>query len=544
MEFIADLQMIPMLRGGRLPVESLSAVEKHLLGLVDGRRSVQELGFECGFDGQMAGRMVGKLLMAGILEESRLSKSSADSIEIVDEPPVRTSEVESEKHKRGDETSQSVTEDAVVDLHGKLDGLNHYELLQVTPVASRTEIRRAYFSLSKKFHPDTRYLHSSAELKNKLSRIFDKLTAAYETLSSKSKRSAYDASISDTIEMWKLEHAVKQSAETSAQQSEKNIKQASVRPDRDDSQAREPRAEVQRTSGGDRIQPQKPSSSSYRRMPVQDDVSVGVGARVSRIPVTRSSYTSELSTPSSMPPGDSREYKGEVASGNDTTGVVRQSRPSISAQGSLSPEEREARRQQWKQDRLKKAMRHGSISPDARRMTASEQAASEVQLIDKARMAMEQHEFEMAIECIQEVLLRDGENRLASQLLRKAQSGKIKSDINELIRKGRFEQSRGNSSAALELYETAYKLDISDMEAKFHIAAILLEMRRDLRRAIKLCQEVIGSGGRKSQYFTTLADLYDLAGDRARAVEAMQYAVNLAPEDRELKKRLRVMTRK
>ena len=551
MEFVADLQMIPALRGGRLPLETLNAVEKHLLGLVDGNRTVAELGVECGFGAEVAGKMVGKLLLAGILIESTATPQVKPSEPAPGQSDKAKVVVEATSDVAGnDETAQGVTEDAIVKLYAKLENSNYYELLNVTPVAERSEIRAAYFSLSKKFHPDSVFRHGSAELKQQLSRIFDKLTTAYETLSGKSKRQAYDQSIASEIDLWKLEHSLGQSVKSSSVSSDGMTAKADRATDASQI-AKSGESNKSTTSRMRSIQPTKPSTTSYRRTPVQDDVSVGMGARVSRIPVTRTSYTSELQ-PSSSAPAQSAprsSYSGGMSHSNRNdsppTGSVRAS--NIPVTDSMSPEEREARRRQWKQERLKKAMQSGNstAAPAAHRQGVSTtMTESEVQLIEHARIAIEHHEFDLAIQNIQEVLKRDGENTTASKLLRQAQSGKVKADINDLIRRGRFEQSSGNYQAALELYERAYTFDIRNLEAKYHIASVLLEMQKDLRRAIQLCHEVVGMGGRKPQYFVTLADLYELIRDRARAIESLQRAVSIAPEDRELKKRLKSMTRK
>ncbi|MBN2718741.1 MAG: DnaJ domain-containing protein [Deltaproteobacteria bacterium] len=541
MDFTADLHMIPVLRGGRLPIESLNAVEKHLLGLVNGRRTVQELGRECGFDAELAGRMVGKFLMAGILEVTANAAATADST-----PPGNVSVSPIQNKPRNDETSSAVTEDIIIDFYSRLDNSNYYELLGVSPIADRAEIRAAYFSLSKKFHPDTRFLHGSNELKQKLNRIFDRLTIAYETLSGKSRRHAYDASIASDIELWQLENSLKQSVNPSGRP-QAGASDSERPPASAASSAATSGISNTQANGPNSIQPQKPSATSYRRTPVQDDVSIGARPRVSRIPVTRSSYTTESPSSTSTQPATQRPSGSRTAeAGMEYQNVSGPSsfRPSYieTAAESLSPEEREARRQQWKKERLKKAIRTGGF--ESKQHVGNTLTETEVQLIEHARIAIEQQEFEMAIQCVQEVLRRDGENTLASELLRQAQSGKIKSDINEIIRKGRFEQSSGNYDTALELYETAFKLDTRHLEAKYHVAAILLEMRRETRRAIQLCKEIISMGGRKPQYYTTLADLYELCGDHGRAMEYLHKAVERAPEDRELKKRLRSMTRK
>jgi DnaJ-class molecular chaperone len=60
-----------------------------------------------------------------------------------------------------------------------------YSELNLESTASHEEIKQAYFKLAKQFHPD---INPSAEAKEKFGRI----NQAYETLSDKEKRRAYD----------------------------------------------------------------------------------------------------------------------------------------------------------------------------------------------------------------------------------------------------------------------------------------------------------------------------------------------------------------
>ena len=60
-----------------------------------------------------------------------------------------------------------------------------YKELGVSRGASQSEIKKAYFQLAKKYHPD---VNKSPEAEAK----FTKISTAYETLSDEQKRSIYD----------------------------------------------------------------------------------------------------------------------------------------------------------------------------------------------------------------------------------------------------------------------------------------------------------------------------------------------------------------
>jgi curved DNA-binding protein CbpA len=74
----------------------------------------------------------------------------------------------------------------------RADKLNHYELLGVAMDADRAEIRKAYFTLSKVFHPDAYYGKQLGSFKAKMEVIFRKITDAYEAVGRPKKREAYD----------------------------------------------------------------------------------------------------------------------------------------------------------------------------------------------------------------------------------------------------------------------------------------------------------------------------------------------------------------
>ncbi|KAF8356723.1 dnj-18 [Pristionchus pacificus] len=65
--------------------------------------------------------------------------------------------------------------------------INHYEILGVKPTATLKEIKTAYYSLSKKHHPDT-----NPDRKDEAAKMFTQVAESYEILSSEDKRKAYD----------------------------------------------------------------------------------------------------------------------------------------------------------------------------------------------------------------------------------------------------------------------------------------------------------------------------------------------------------------
>ena len=65
---------------------------------------------------------------------------------------------------------------------------NYFDLLGVNTTANSGEIKRAYFALSKRFHPDRYFRKNTGEYGERLHAIFKRVCEAYETLSDPARR--------------------------------------------------------------------------------------------------------------------------------------------------------------------------------------------------------------------------------------------------------------------------------------------------------------------------------------------------------------------
>ena len=83
-------------------------------------------------------------------------------------------------------------QERIIKAFPRSDKLNHYELLGVAVDADRAEIRKAYFALSKTFHPDAYYGKHLGSFKSKMEIVFRNVTDAYEAVGRPKKREAYD----------------------------------------------------------------------------------------------------------------------------------------------------------------------------------------------------------------------------------------------------------------------------------------------------------------------------------------------------------------
>lgn len=80
-------------------------------------------------------------------------------------------------------------------VHAQLGDVDHYELLGVDRDIKRRGLRRAYFPMSKRYHPDRFYKKITGDFEPLVQTIFERITAAYQTLSDRNKRAEYDAAL-------------------------------------------------------------------------------------------------------------------------------------------------------------------------------------------------------------------------------------------------------------------------------------------------------------------------------------------------------------
>ncbi len=110
-------------------------------------------------------------------------------IEVSEETQTKKNK-ESEKTPEQQEFQKQI--DEVLVFGQKISALNYYQILQVSLDSSAIEVKEAYFKLARKYHPDLFSRNLSAEMKNKVGDIFDKITKSYHTLTDDNKRQEYN----------------------------------------------------------------------------------------------------------------------------------------------------------------------------------------------------------------------------------------------------------------------------------------------------------------------------------------------------------------
>jgi curved DNA-binding protein CbpA len=80
----------------------------------------------------------------------------------------------------------------VAEFQDKIGSMSYYQILGVSKQATDEDIKKAYFLLARKFHPDRFERSITPENRAKLDDVFDKITKAYHTLSNRELRKVYD----------------------------------------------------------------------------------------------------------------------------------------------------------------------------------------------------------------------------------------------------------------------------------------------------------------------------------------------------------------
>jgi curved DNA-binding protein CbpA len=77
---------------------------------------------------------------------------------------------------------------------------SYYEILDVPIKAKSTEIKTAYFSLAKQFHPDKYHQEEDSKLQQRVQHAFTEIARAYETLKDDGAREVYDFKLRKYLE--------------------------------------------------------------------------------------------------------------------------------------------------------------------------------------------------------------------------------------------------------------------------------------------------------------------------------------------------------
>ncbi|MBI4161967.1 MAG: DnaJ domain-containing protein [Acidobacteria bacterium] len=92
-------------------------------------------------------------------------------------------------------------EETADELHrrcGEMENQNHYQLLGVSPGAGADAIRRSYYDVARRFHPDKFHRRGAADLAARAESYLARVTEAYRILAHAEERARYDERLRET----------------------------------------------------------------------------------------------------------------------------------------------------------------------------------------------------------------------------------------------------------------------------------------------------------------------------------------------------------
>jgi curved DNA-binding protein CbpA len=187
---------------------NLQPHEGFILSRLDQKMNREDIKVLCGLPETQILQSLYTLWLGGFI--SRLNFSSAFSAEqiermssakykiterVIEKPKVEavlTQKIE-EEVKIIETVEQSVQQEDTIENYLKRaeTSFSHYEILGVESTADISEIKKLYFDLARKYHPD-KFHNEDEKVRKQLQDAFSKLAEAYDTLKDKDQRELYD----------------------------------------------------------------------------------------------------------------------------------------------------------------------------------------------------------------------------------------------------------------------------------------------------------------------------------------------------------------
>jgi len=162
---------------GESMLESLTGddASRYLLANTDGNHTLGELLADCPAPEEETLRTLYALLLVGAIEERAA------------------------RRQRPGSKDSPLTEEECVAVLGRVHGADHYGILGLDRRALREEIRDAYYSLARRYHPDRFRAGDLHRYLAQMEAYFTKVTEAYNTLYSPELRRDYDRQLEERV---------------------------------------------------------------------------------------------------------------------------------------------------------------------------------------------------------------------------------------------------------------------------------------------------------------------------------------------------------
>ncbi|MDD8025581.1 MAG: J domain-containing protein [Acidobacteriota bacterium] len=175
--------------GGTGSTRTLGTDEKELLASLDGSRSVQEIMASTAMEPKHFWRTI---YLFYCLDLADFRKPGPEPASVPASGPEASAASEAPSETAVSADLRAAIEE-VLAFHQRLPRLDYYQILEVGRTTGDEDIKKAYFRLARKFHPDRFGRQADAEVRDKIEAVFDAVSKAYRTLSRKDQRAMYDS---------------------------------------------------------------------------------------------------------------------------------------------------------------------------------------------------------------------------------------------------------------------------------------------------------------------------------------------------------------
>lgn len=199
MPFSSEIELlyedrVPLLRGETF-IDALQDGERRLLTLIDGRLDGKALAKASGLDPEPFWKSLFLLF----------------SLDLIDFRPARQDQPATAA-AAGTRSTQELLAEVQI-LKEALGSIDYHQLLNIPSDASVDEIKKAYFEMARKFHPDAFGSDAPPESRQSIFEVFNALTRAYQTLTLRERKKASTINPAATSSGIDLMSVLKQSEE-------------------------------------------------------------------------------------------------------------------------------------------------------------------------------------------------------------------------------------------------------------------------------------------------------------------------------------------
>ncbi len=180
---------------------SLTPSEGFVLSRVDGVSTVADIAAISPLGEEETIRCIYGLVSSGVLEiqVAEPVAPAPESEEKVDIPMPEAETLDrsaaAQPKPAGPTPEEEAIRDDILTRHASLSTATHYELLGISMNASTAELKKAYYAMAKKYHPDRHHSPFLHDVHGQLEELFLKVQQAYQKLTDPLARRRYDSSL-------------------------------------------------------------------------------------------------------------------------------------------------------------------------------------------------------------------------------------------------------------------------------------------------------------------------------------------------------------